>query len=1375
MCRRAVADELGLRLDPTQRAVDPLGGGPSLATTHEATVELHSRAGLPDYSLSARLLVLHMLTKKISFPACNPLVDYPELDALGKAPAEDWPMWELKTVDMVLGQDYLNQIWTGDPVRTARHGERGPVGTPSHFGLIIQGAVPTTSPTARETAAVGTLTHKKEDADDAAELKAPPLLVPRARPPPAVRLRSEPPLEALLREMLDLEYVGITEPKFEKQLTVREEFAVDYLEEHLEYLEEEKRFQVKLPFDPDLPPLVDNYHAALNRLKSLSSTLSHQKGKKQLYNEAMQKYLDKNHAQKVSAADEKAAQIFYLPHHGVMKLTAEGKTNKIRIVFDCSAKDRNGNSLNKSMVVGPVPDANLVQILTRFRMNKVAVGADVSECFLTVKMHPDDQNKFRFLWFNRVGEVVKYKFTSLIFGSAASPWISSTCLFKLLDRHLGKDKELVEKIKKSIWVDDIVLSEPTVKEARRDLDQLMSIFSEASFRLAKLVASDDAVLNHFPDDQLLFPRGIDRKGSMKVLGVDWSVDEDEIYVGRDFEKSFSFKKGYDTKRTVAKAVGSIYDPLGILLPWKTGGNILIKEIWSYHEKLSADRGIEKATKALWDEKLPPHLQKQVDEWKKGHEKAREIRLPRWISLDAAAESKEIYGFADASPFAFGCVTYLRVKFPNGSVQCRFLTARGKVNKVNGYSLPRCELLAAKFLATLVYNLKEFMDLPEDFPCKLFGDSTVALCWIKGEPHQWKTFVHNAVKAIHKFTSPQDWYHVPGLENPADLLTRPHSPPEILAHKEWLEGPAFAYTDSLPKQPKFYQPTAEAAKEFREPPEGALFVGATLRSATLLHPVQMLVDRYSDIRKVLRIIVRWKRAAKGLSLSAMFHPPLITYGDMVAAADELMKYVQGKLFPDEIKALSKGKPVSATSRLATLNPVWEDGLIRARGRLALLPLDHKDMSKSASAGFTIPEYNRPIVIADDGDIVPRVIRFIHEDGDHATTDSVHAQMRKRWWLLRARRLINQVKKTCIPCRKVSGRAPTQIVPPLPAQRLAVNQPPFSHVAIDGLGHIFIAPEDKRKKPEKVWVLVISCMTTRGINLELLESNDAESFVQAMRRHFAEYGKARSVRLDNFPSHKKMATLFDQLNKGKTVNIRARSKRKAEGIYWSWSARYQPSTNGVIERAVKSVKEILLKELDKTLLDRVQLTTLLKEVKQVINSRPLVQLPRGSVDDGEVITPHHLIYGHNLSLLPLGELEEGQTKSTASYWAQKQRVLKVFWDSFKSQYIDSLLELKGQVRAQKEPQVGDLVICKVPVRKRQDWPLGRIEALKTGIDGHSRLVRIRTAAGLVERDIGNIVVLRDVEEYDKEMDVRRQPDPLEEVLDEPEWAEEVEDAI
>ena len=270
------------------------------------------------------MLILNKLAQKVSFPAYDPFKDTPELRGLGQPLAEVWPKDEPEVLDLVLGQDYVNQIWTGVPEVTSRFGARGPTGTPSRFGLIIQGAVPDSStPAALACGAVS----GESGGDNNSKNKDPPLVVPKTRPPAAVKLREVPPLEQLLREMLDLEYVGITEPKFEKPMTAREEFAVNYLEENLVYLEDMKRFQVKIPFDPDLPPLENNFNAALKRLQGLKESLSRSPAKSKLYHEAMQKYLANNHAEEVSAKDEEAKEIFYLPHHGVMKMTAEGKTN----------------------------------------------------------------------------------------------------------------------------------------------------------------------------------------------------------------------------------------------------------------------------------------------------------------------------------------------------------------------------------------------------------------------------------------------------------------------------------------------------------------------------------------------------------------------------------------------------------------------------------------------------------------------------------------------------------------------------------------------------------------------------------------------------------------------------------------------------------------------------------------------------------------------------------------------------------------------------------------------------------------------------------------------------------------------------------------
>ena len=148
-------------------------------------------------------------------------------------------------------------------------------------------------------------------------------------------------------------------------------------------------------------------------------------------------------------------------------------------------------------------------------------------------------------------------------------------------------------------------------------------------------------------------------------------------------------------------------------------------------------------------------------------------------------------------------------------------------------------------------------------------------------------------------------------------------------------------------------------------------------------------------------------------------------------------------------------------------------------------------------------------------------------------------------------------------------------PLPDKRVAVEEPAFTNIAIDGLGPMW-TQEIGRKQPQKTWVLVIICSTTRAINLEILPDLTAESFVTAVRRQIADYGLVRSVRLDNLRSHVRMKTEFDALLRADKFD-KVKESFKDKAIKWSFSAVGQPSTNGVVERAVRITKSAILKTL------------------------------------------------------------------------------------------------------------------------------------------------------------------------------------------------------
>nr|XP_041632483.1 uncharacterized protein LOC121502814 [Drosophila kikkawai] len=76
---------------------------------------------------------------------------------------------------------------------------------------------------------------------------------------------------------------------------------------------------------------------------------------------------------------------------------------------------------------------------------------------------------------------------------------------------------------------------------------------------------------------------------------------------------------------------------------------------------------------------------------------------------------------------------------------------------------------------------------------------------------------------------------------------------------------------------------------------------------------------------------------------------------------------------------------------------------------------------------------------------------------------------------------------------------------------------------------------------------------------------------------------------------------------------------------------PHIGGLWEAAVKSAKHLLLKAMDKASLKEDELHTVIVEVEAVLNSRPLI-VDSGSPNEGEVVTPAHLLVGTTLATLP-----------------------------------------------------------------------------------------------------------------------------------------------
>ncbi len=90
----------------------------------------------------------------------------------------------------------------------------------------------------------------------------------------------------------------------------------------------------------------------------------------------------------------------------------------------------------------------------------MAVTADIEKAFLVVSIARNDRDVLRFLWFDNVfsdqPNLIQLRFTRVVFGVTSSPYLLNATLRHHLGQYQEVQPELVEKLSKAAYDDDIV-------------------------------------------------------------------------------------------------------------------------------------------------------------------------------------------------------------------------------------------------------------------------------------------------------------------------------------------------------------------------------------------------------------------------------------------------------------------------------------------------------------------------------------------------------------------------------------------------------------------------------------------------------------------------------------------------------------------------------------------------------------------------------------------------------------------------------------------------------------------------------------------------------------------------------------------------------
>ena len=138
-------------------------------------------------------------------------------------------------------------------------------------------------------------------------------------------------------------------------------------------------YEVGLPVVDEGLILPNNRNMAASRLLSLRNKLRRSDKLASDYKLYMKNMLQNGFAEPVPNADlsRNDGKIWYLPHHAVQH---PQKPDKVRIVFAGAATFK-GISLNDNLLQGPDQTSALLDVLTRFRMEKKTFTADIENMF----------------------------------------------------------------------------------------------------------------------------------------------------------------------------------------------------------------------------------------------------------------------------------------------------------------------------------------------------------------------------------------------------------------------------------------------------------------------------------------------------------------------------------------------------------------------------------------------------------------------------------------------------------------------------------------------------------------------------------------------------------------------------------------------------------------------------------------------------------------------------------------------------------------------------------------------------------------------------------------------------------------------------------
>lgn len=154
-------------------------------------------------------------------------------------------------------------------------------------------------------------------------------------------------------------------------------------------------------------------------------------------------------------------------------------------------------------------------------------------------------------------------------------------------------------------------------------------------------------------------------------------------------------------------------------------------------------------------------------------------------------------------------------------------------------------------------------------------------------------------------------------------------------------------------------------------------------------------------------------------------------------------------------------------------------------------------------------NEPIILDGHHYVTRLIVREYHKKFNHGRYNIVINEIRQECWITGLRNMLRSITSNCVDCEALRGRPVCPIMSDLAPGHLACGLRPFTHWGVD---YFVLMTVKIGRREEKRWGVLLTCLTTWAIHLELAYTLNADSTICALQRMITRRGSPQESYTD-----------------------------------------------------------------------------------------------------------------------------------------------------------------------------------------------------------------------------------------------------------------------